>query len=183
MYVHLSGYNNLYLSTVWEANSHSSTQENPTFHGTLKFIVPYPETDISTHTSLPPLFFKFSFNIIYLQFCKVSCTFWFSDGNSVYISSLFRVCYMPCPSHSWYRLGYLLNTQHWSPDYSCTCCCFYTKFQSKNRGLTKGQNFREWMQAAINVTCQSYLVHSKRIHNQFQIITKYRTSCFIFHWI
>jgi hypothetical protein len=30
---------------------------------------------------------------------------------------------------------------------------------------------------------QADLVHSKRIHSQLQTITKYRTSCFIFHWI
>jgi hypothetical protein len=59
-------------------------------------IVPYPEANGSTHTN-PPLFFKFNFNIIFLRFCKVSCTFKFSDENSVHISSLFHVSYMPCP--------------------------------------------------------------------------------------
>jgi hypothetical protein len=91
------------------------------------------------------------------------------------------VHYMPSSSHSWHRLSHFLKTQHWAPDCSCNCC--YTKFQSENKGLTKGQNFQEWMQAAINVTRQSYLVHSKRINSQFQTITKYRTSYFIFNWI
>jgi hypothetical protein len=78
------------------------------------------------------------------------------------------VCYIPCPSHSWYRLSHLLKIQHWAPD--CSCNCSYAKFHSENKGLTEGQNFQEWMQAAIHVTCLSYLVHSKRIHSQFQTI-------------
>jgi hypothetical protein len=60
-------------------------------------IVPYPEADESTHIN-PPLFFKFNFNIVFLRLCKVSCSFRFSDENSVHISSLFHVSYMPCPS-------------------------------------------------------------------------------------
>jgi hypothetical protein len=54
-------------------------------------LVPYPEADESTHTTLP----TFNSHIIFLRFCKVSCTFRFSDENSVHISSLFHVCYSP----------------------------------------------------------------------------------------
>jgi hypothetical protein len=86
---------------------------------------------------------------------------------------------MPCPSHSWYRLSHLLKTHHWAPDCSCNCC--YTKFQSENKGLRK-EIFRSECKLPL-MWCQSYLIRSKRIHSQFQTITKYRTSYFIFQWI
>jgi hypothetical protein len=141
--------------------------------------VPYPEAGESTHTLLP-LFFKFNFNIVSIRFCKVSCTFRFSDENSVHISSLLHVCYMPHPSQSWYRLSHFLKTRHWAPDCSCNCC--YTKFQSKIRAYKRDRIFRSQCKLPL-MWCQSNLVHSKWIHSQFQTITKYRTLYFIFQWI
>jgi hypothetical protein len=87
-----------------------------------------------------------------------------------------------CPVHRIPRteeaISWKLSTKHLIAQVIVAIPNFSLKMR-----LTNGQNFQEWMQAPINVTSVLSGSQQKDTKYQFQTITKYRTSCFIYHWI